>query len=148
MEGGFAPLSFALALVAASLAAGCGCDRFARVVGPDDSERLHVCAEVAETEEERRRGLKDRDSLAEDEGLLIVFPAEGEVCIVNEGVPFPIDVVYAAEGGEVVAVERDIPAGDSTARCHAPVERVLEVNAGVASRVVPRDGDMPGDLLR
>lgn len=137
-----------LALAAAPVAAGCGCDRVARVIGPGDTERLYVCADIAETAEERRRGLRGRETLAPDEGLLIVFPTEGEVCISNDGVPFSIDVVYADRTDEVIAVEREVPADDPTPRCHAPVERVLEVPAGVATQVVPKRGDMDGDLLR
>ena len=113
-----------------------------RVVGPDGAERLHACASLAETAPERRRGLKDRESLGPNEGLLIVFPTEGEVCIENGGVAFAIDVVYLDASGEVVAVERDVPAGDDTARCHDPVQRVLELPAGAAGAVAE------GDLLR
>lgn len=124
------------------LAAGCGCDRVVRLLGSDEREKLHVCVEIAESEQERRQGLKGRETLAPEDGLLIAFPLEGEACIANEGVSFPIDVVYAGAEGEVVAVERGVPADDATARCHAPVLRVLEVAAGVADPVEA------GDLLR
>jgi uncharacterized membrane protein (UPF0127 family) len=102
---------------------------------------LEIRAEVAATADERRAGLRGHPPLGPDEGLLIVMPEPLEVCIVNDGVDFAIDAIYAADDGEVVAIERAIAAGDGTARCHPAVRRVLEVAAGVADPVAI------GDLL-
>ena len=68
-----------------------------------------------------------------------VWPAEVEACIHNEPVAYAIDAIYAAATGTVVAVERELPAGDATVRCHEGVQRVLEVRARVAARVEPGD---------
>ena len=75
---------------------------------------LEVEVRLAVDEAARRRGLRETEALGVDEGLLIQFPAASEVCIVNEGVTFPIDVVYA-EGGRVGVVETAVPAGDASA---------------------------------
>lgn len=115
-----------------------GCRRV-RVIGPDGGERLSVCAVVRDTAAGRRVGLRDVAVLPDDRGLLLVFPVEDEVCIVNDGVGYPIDVIHASTDGEVVAIERAIPAGDATARCHPATRQVLEVGAGVAARVMLGD---------
>lgn len=130
-------------LVAAALAlallGGCAADALARIESPEGEKRLEVAvAHEARSAEERMRGLRGR-SIAEDEGLLIVFPAEGEVCIVNEGVDYAVDVVYADAEGTVVSVQRGVAAGDATSRCRMPTARVLEVRAGVAATVVSGD---------
>lgn len=133
-------LQVALLLVVSG-AVGCGNDagsgeRVAvRVVGSDGTEHLSVDATLAESEAERREGLARFDTLDDDRGLLIVLPVEGEVCITNGGVGFAIDAVFAAEDGTVVAVERNIPMGDVTLRCHMSTRRILEVAAGVAGSV-------------
>lgn len=117
-----------------SLVAGCGDGLAAAVLAPGgELERFSVQVDLAETAEERERGLADRASLGPHEGLLIRFPVEGEVCIDNGGVDFAIDVVYARGDGGVVAIERQVAAGDRTSRCHAPVREVLEVAAGNAA---------------
>lgn len=122
-----------------ALFGGCAGDALARIESPEGEQRLEVAiAHEARSAEERMRGLRGR-SIADDEGLLIVFPSEGEVCIVNEGVDYAIDVVYANAEGTVISVQRDVPAGDATPRCRMPTSRVLEVRAGVAASVVSGD---------
>lgn len=129
-----------LAVILLLPCAGCACPTGRQItVRNAEAVVLAVCAEVAETEEERRRGLMDHPPLEADEGLLLAFPYEGEVCIYNENVDFDIDVIYANAEGEVVGVEREVPAGDPTVRCRTRVASVLEVGAGVASDV--RIGD-------
>lgn len=114
-----------------------------RVVRPGASAPLvSVCAQVARTEAERTQGLSGRSRLAASEGLLLEFPVEGEACIVNGPVTFGIDVVFANDRGDVVALERAVAAGDATPRCHPGVRRVLEIAEGVADSVAV------GDTLR
>src|SRR5690606_37801038 len=98
--------------------------------------------DIATTELERRQGLAGRTELPPDRGLLLHFPLTGEVCIVNTGVVFDIDAIYADELGTIVAIERGIPAQNSSPRCVEGVRNVLEVNAGVA------DPFAAGDMLR
>ncbi|MFO0571750.1 MAG: DUF192 domain-containing protein [Polyangiaceae bacterium] len=103
---------------------------------------VDVCAEQADTEAERLQGLAGKSGLDSSHGMLLTFPVEGEVCIQNGSVSFPIDVVYAASDGNVVAVERDVAGGDATPRCHPGTRRVLEVARSVADPV------SVGDQLR
>ncbi|MEZ4325561.1 MAG: DUF192 domain-containing protein [Polyangiales bacterium] len=118
-----------------------GCEGMPTVTihGPDETLRLRAHVLVAETADERRMGLVGRREMAEGEGLLLLFPLEGEVCITNAEVVFPIDAVFADALGRVVAVERSIAAGDPSLRCHAPVLTVLELTSGAALSVQPHD---------
>lgn len=113
------------ALALALVSTGC-CD--ALVVQTSEGE-LTLCVEVAETETARIEGLRGRDPLGPGEALHLPFPVEGEVCVVNDGVSFAIDALYADPDGAVVAVERGIPAGDATGRCHR-AQHVVETAAG------------------
>ncbi|MCA9531649.1 MAG: DUF192 domain-containing protein [Myxococcales bacterium] len=111
----------------------------ARVVGPDGAPRLAVRVELAVTPAERVRGLRGHAPLGPRDGLLIVTPGPSELCIVNDGVSFAIDEVFARADGVVAAVEREVAAGDPTPHCHEGIQSVLEVAAGVAARVRPGD---------
>jgi len=123
-------------LVALALLLGCGDDvERLRIVDGDGTVSLEVAIERATSEAERRNGLRGK-SLADDEGLLIVLPGESEVCIVNDGVALDLDVVYFDSSLAVSAVESQVPAGDSTPRCHV-ASYVLEVLAFAASSVRP-----------
>jgi len=89
----------------------------------------------AETAAERMEGLRAR-TLEPGEGLLIAFPVEDELCIVNRGVEQAIDAVFIDASANVSAVERAIAAGDGTVRC-ATGQWILEVLAGEAAAVEP-----------
>lgn len=105
------------------------------VRSPDGTLRLRVEVDFARTAEARREGLAARNGLDDGRGLLLVFPTEGEVCIENAPVGFAIDALFADAAGQVIAIERGIPAGDATSRCHQPVAQVLELAGGVALSV-------------
>ncbi|MFK7991385.1 MAG: DUF192 domain-containing protein [Sandaracinaceae bacterium] len=126
------------AWLSAVLAGGCQCPDEVRLVSDDAS--LSVCAERTQTEAERERGLMGRQPLTPGEGLLLEWPVETELCFFNRGVGFSIDMVFADSTGAIVAVERGVPAGDETLRCHTAM-RVLELAAFEA------DGFEPGDRL-
>lgn len=124
-------------LVATFVLGGCACG--SGVVVWIEGSELSFCATVAESAADRMRGLRGAAPLEVGEALLLRFPIEGEVCIVNDGVSFPLDVLYADTDGLVVAVERDVAAGDATPRCHLRVRSVLEVAAGGAETVAVGD---------
>jgi uncharacterized membrane protein (UPF0127 family) len=84
-------------------------------------------------------GLRGRDALEPGEGLLLAFPIEDEICIVNDGVRFDIDAAYAGNDGVITAIERRIPAGDPTPRCHPATQQVLEMAAGQLADAMPGD---------
>lgn len=120
-------------------AAGCAtgeCEgSLASVQSESGVSRLAVCAEVAATDDARRRGLVGRPALLEGEGLLLDFPAAGDVCLITADLAYDIDAILADADGRVIAVERSLPAGQITPRCHAGVHRVLELVAGGAASV-------------
>lgn len=110
-----------------------------RALGSDFEPHLEACAEVAVTEEDRRRGLAGRPELADGEGLWLEFPVVGEVCITGEGMLFALDVVMVDGAGrvaEIGALEED----DPSSICVPEIRSVLEVPAGAAASV--RRGDM------
>lgn len=113
-----------------------GCDGRprARIETAGGEVLLDVAVQVARDEDARRRGLRGRTSLAPDEGLWIAFPAEDEICLVNDGVPFAIDAILLRE--RVVSEVLSLEADDPTPRC-ARASEVLEVAAGVARDVYP-----------
>ncbi|MCA9596431.1 MAG: DUF192 domain-containing protein [Myxococcales bacterium] len=131
-------LPIAFALLAFACSSDPECDGTEVTITRGKSTLLRVCAEVRDTEAGRARGLSGHAPLAKDEGMLLDFPVEGEVCIVNTDVSFDIDVVYATDAGDVTAIET-FAAGDAAPRCHPATRRVLEVSRGVAATVQTGD---------
>ncbi len=111
------------------LLVGCGED----VVRIGEPVALEVSVRRAETAAERMDGLRGK-TLGANEGLLLVFPVEDELCITNAGVDQSIDAVFIDASATVTQVERAIGAGDATIRC-ATAQWVLEVLEDRASAV-------------
>ncbi len=98
----------------------------AQVLGAGGDVLLEVAIQVAETEDALREGLRSLPQLAQDEGLLLLFPVETTICITNSGVPYPIDVLYASASRQVIAVET-IPADAPGPYCHPNTAMALEL---------------------
>lgn len=84
---------------------------------------------IAETNEEKRKGLQGKDSLKEDEGMLFIFDPPQRVDFWMKDVSFPLDIIFINEDGEVVKVAQGEPNDDSLISCN-DVAFVLEVNTG------------------
>ena len=86
---------------------------------------------------ERAAGLRDYAPLAEDEGLLLRFPLEDEICIVNAGVDYPIDAVFLLENsGGTYRVNSVVSLAAEEIEAHCAVaSAVLEVRQGTAASV-------------
>lgn len=128
----------ALALLALSVA-GCGPDPARVLIARGDVRLWEGEVEVARSEADRRRGLADHAGLGPGQGLVLEAPVEDELCVTNAPVSFAIDAAFADGEGSIVAVERAVPAGDGSPRCHRRARWILETAAGELEPV--REGD-------
>ncbi len=119
-----------------------------QIRGPAGELKLEILAEIAASAEERRTGLAKHDSLAADEGLLLVFPAPTRACIRNEAVRFPIDAVFVSAEQRVIAIGRDLPAGDPNTHCQNATAFILELAAGSSQQVRTGDTLYPAKILK
>ncbi len=104
--------------------------------------------EVADTPTKRSKGLGGRASLGENEGMLFAFDKEDKYPFWMKGLSFPLDFVWI-KGTEVVDISENIQppvSGQSDASLpiiapKVPVDKVLEVNAGVIKKFNIKVGD-------
>jgi len=91
-------------------------------------------------------GLMFREEMADDHGMLFVFPAEGMRSFWMKNCRIPLDIFYFDDEMKLVSVaENARPC--KTARCPSypskgPAKYVLELNAGKASELGARAGDI------
>ena len=103
--------------------------------------------EIAATWEERARGLMNRESLAEDAGMLFVFESESMLNFWMKNTLIPLDILYMDSSGIVVDIQTMLPqpgVPDSELRTYpsaAPAQYALEINAGVAEALGFAVGD-------
>ena len=94
--------------------------------------------EVARTEEEKIKGLQEKESLGENEGMLFIYDEPQELAFWMKDTAIPLDIVFIDEDGEVISVQRGQPY-DETLLEEDGVMYVLEVNQN--------SGIQPGDEL-
>ncbi|MDO8498320.1 MAG: DUF192 domain-containing protein [bacterium] len=107
-----------------------------------------VKVEVADTPEERGRGLGGRNSLATDSGMLFVFSESQKQRFWMKGMKIPVDMIFI-DKGRVVDILKNVPPpspnqSDQTLLIYepvAPADMVLETNAGFADSFGIRTGD-------
>lgn len=100
--------------------------------------------ELADTPEERAKGLMFRRAMPADQGMLFDFHTETPIMMWMKNTYIPLDMVFVSKKGVVTRIAADttpmseevIPGGQAYA--------VIELNAGAAKKI----GLKPGDAVR
>lgn len=92
---------------------------------------------VADSEEERVRGLSGRDSLPDDEVLVFAFEESNGHGIWMKDMKFPIDIIWLDEDKKVVDIEMNVSPDSypKSFESDIPAIYVVEANAGIATKI-------------
>ncbi len=106
-----------------------------RIILPDKSV---IAVEVAANEELRSQGLMYRDHLADDRGMIFLFPQAGEYPFWMKNTLIPLDMIWSDANHRIVHIAHDVPPCKADP-CpnyppHAVASSVLELAAGVAAK--------------
>ena len=118
--------------------------RFARstlqIATPD--ARLHTFKVwVAENDVQRARGLMFVRQLADDEGMLFLYPQEHVIGMWMKNTYIPLDMLFVSADGRVAHIaENATPHSLATIESKKPVAAVIELKAGSAARLKIRPG--------
>ncbi len=110
----------------------------AEVTFVTNSSGLTIYCEVADTPDERERGLMNRDNLAQDRGMLFVFEPSRNVTFWMKNTTIPLDIIFVTENSTVADVARADPepgvSDDELTRYKSdgPAKWVVEINQGLA----------------
>lgn len=110
-----------------------------------DRLRHAIRVEIADTAEERARGLMYRKDLAADSGMLFVFPEEKIHGVWMKNTLIPLDILFmSAEGRVVSSLKNVLPCKVDACdiyRSEGPSRYMLEVNAGFIDHWAIQQGD-------
>ncbi len=95
-------------------------------------------AEVVQTEAQREKGLSGRATLGMDKAMLFVYSKPATPVFWMEGMRFPLDMIFISKGQIIEIVKEAMPPMPEQVRKTysppAPIDWVLEVNAGLSDR--------------
>jgi uncharacterized protein len=106
-----------------------------RVVFPDGTV-IHV--EIAADDATREQGLMFRDRMAEDRGMIFIFPANGAYPFWMKNTLIPLDMIWIDDQRRIVHVASNVPPCKADPCPNYPpnaaAKYVLELAAGVAAK--------------
>ena len=109
----------------------------------------NVKIEIADSAEERRKGLGGRQSLATDSGMLFIFETPGKYGFWMKGLSFPLDMIWVRDKKVVDVIKNALVPETGTKDEDLPiympreeVDMVLEVNGGFADGNGIKIGDI------
>lgn len=104
---------------------------------------LTIKVEIADTAAERSRGLMNRQSLPDGEGMLFVFEEETLSSFWMKDTLLSLDILFVKEGRIVDIIENAVPNSETLLTPNTSYLRALEVPGGYSSR----NGIQVGDLI-
>jgi uncharacterized protein len=101
-----------------------------------------IDVEIADDEASRTQGLMYRDSMAENQGMLFIFPDEAERSFWMKNTILPLDIIYINAKNQIFTVQKNtVPYSEDSIPSNGPVKYVVEVNAGYCDKHLIRVGD-------
>ena len=102
-----------------------------------------LTVDIANTPEKQTLGLSYRKSMAEDSGMLFIFPKPTTVGFWMKDMNFALDFIWIDANGKIIGIDKDILPNTypKTFSPPSPIKYVLEVNAGWSDRNGVRIGD-------
>lgn len=92
---------------------------------------MHVIqAEVALSEAERQQGLMFREKMANNEGMIFIFPRPTGVCMWMKNTLLPLSVAFIDDNGTIVNIEDMKPQTTESHCAEKDVRFALEMNLG------------------
>ena len=114
-----------------------------RIIYPDKSA---VIVEVASDDATREQGLMYRDHMADDRGMIFLFPQAGEYPFWMKNTLIPLDMIWMDADHRIVHIAHDVPPCKADPCQNYPpnakASSVLELAAGVAAKHHLKDGDV------
>lgn len=110
--------------------------------GTSDSIVAKFDIEIAKTDFEIQTGLMNRDSMKENQGMLFVFDEIRERNFYMKNTRFPLDLIFLDHNKTIVSFQENAkPLEESSLPSNALAQFVLEVNAGLAEKLLLDVGD-------
>ena len=107
-----------------------------------DSLLTQFDIEIAASDYEVQTGLMYRESMAENQGMLFIFPDVAMHSFYMKNTEFPLDLLFIDESLKVASITANAQPLDETGiSSKVPIKYVLEINAGLTQKWNIQVGD-------
>ncbi len=107
-----------------------------------DSVLTTLDIEIAETDYETETGLMYRKSMAQDRGMLFIFPDVRQHYFHMKNTEFGLDIIFIDENLKIASFQENAKPFDETSLpSQVPVKYALEINAGLSEKWLLEVGD-------
>jgi uncharacterized membrane protein (UPF0127 family) len=135
-------LIFLLLVAVNMLSSVSACQAQPKVTISTKDREVEFLVEIADTAGKRQMGLQYRQSLADDRGMIFLFPAESVQTFWMKNTPISLDMIFINRNRKIVGiVERAVPFSLDARSVAEPSQYVLEINGGLARRYGIQTGD-------
>lgn len=112
-------------------------------IGKEKGDTIRtIDIEIAETDDERAKGLMDRKSMADSQGMLFIFTAPEEQSFWMKNTYISLDILYVDEKMEIVSIQKyATPLSEESLPSFKKAQYVVEVNAGFCDKNKIKYGD-------
>jgi hypothetical protein len=101
-----------------------------------------IDVELAESDDERAKGLMDRKSMTDDQGMLFIFSQAEEQSFWMKNTYISLDIIYVDENKEIVSIQKyATPLSEESLPSFKKAMYVVEVNAGFCDKYHVAFGD-------
>jgi len=98
--------------------------------------------EIADTSAKREMGLQYRRELADDKGMIFLFPAESIQSFWMKNTSIPLDMIFINRERKIAGiVEQTLPFSLDPRSVSSPSQFVLEINGGLSKKYGFKAGD-------
>jgi uncharacterized membrane protein (UPF0127 family) len=110
-------------------------------IATPDAKLHNIDVWVADTDPRRMRGLMFVEHMADDAGMLFIYPEPQPVAIWMKNTPLSLDILFVRADGRVHRIaENATPQSTDTIPSDGIVLAVIELKAGTAARMNIRPG--------
>ncbi|MBD9455168.1 DUF192 domain-containing protein [Rhizobium sp. RHZ02] len=112
------------------------------IIQTASGKRLNFIVEIADTNEQRQRGLMYRKDMAEDAGMIFDFGVSRRVQMWMENTILPLDMLFVDSTGTIRNIKQNaVPYSEDIIDSMTEVKYVIELNAGVTAKLGIKPGD-------
>jgi len=117
-------------------------DKESLVIQTAAGKKIGFVVEIADTNEQRQRGLMYRKEMADDAGMIFDFGTSKRVQMWMENTVLPLDMLFIDRAGTIRGIKQNaVPFSRDIIDSVTDVKYVLELNAGAAAKLGIKSGD-------